>query len=75
MYTYPAVKYCRLLHTRIMAQNISLVCHRSKATVSTGAEALPAEKDIQLGALQDCNTQMLQVTPFKQIWPHCFPGS
>jgi len=34
--------------------------------VSTGAEALPAEKDIQLGALQDCNTQMLQVTPFRQ---------
>ncbi|KAL0035076.1 hypothetical protein WJX79_010085 [Trebouxia sp. C0005] len=33
---------------------------RSKAPVSTEAEALPAEKDIQLGALQDCNTQMLQ---------------
>ncbi|DBA98148.1 TPA: Coiled-coil domain-containing protein 39 [Trebouxia sp. C0004] len=32
----------------------------AKANVSTGAEALPAEKDIQLGALQDCNTQMLQ---------------
>lgn len=34
---------------------------RAKASVPAEAEALPAEKDVQLGALQDCNAQMLQV--------------
>lgn len=34
---------------------------RAKASASAEAEALPAEKDVQLGALQDCNAQMLQV--------------
>lgn len=62
-------------HHGLSSLNISLVCDRSKASVSTGAEALPAEKDIQLGALQDCNTHMLQVTPFTQTWRHCFPVS
>ena len=66
---------CYTYASWLKSLNISLVCNRSKASVSTGAEVLPAEKDIQLGALQDCNTQMLQVTPFRQTWPHCFPVS
>ena len=42
----------------VSADLFAAVCDRAK---TPGAEVLPAEKDIQLAAVQDCNTQMLQV--------------
>ena len=54
------------------AMHVSHLCFavfcRAKAAESSVTGALPAEKDIQLVALQDCNAQMLQVSLDKWTW-------